>query len=55
MPCERDGKFWDSISGVYDSEDQGDAPERVIDRLFETGWLEADDCVLEVGSGPGTY
>lgn len=55
MPCERDAQYWDRISDVYDSEDQGDAPGRVIDRLFETGWLEPDDCVLEVGSGPGTY
>lgn len=55
MPCQRDMIFWDRVSDVYDSDDQGDAPGRVIDRLFETGMLEANDCVLEVGSGPGTY
>lgn len=55
MPCVRDKDYWDRVSDVYDSDDQGDAPDRVIDRLFETEFLEAGDCVLEVGSGPGTY
>ena len=48
-------KFWDDYSVKYSGFQQGDIPDRVVDRLFELGALKPDDCVLEVGSGPGTY
>ena len=48
-------EFWDRLAGSYGSADQGDAPGRIVDRLFASGLLDPSDCVLEVGSGPGTY
>ena len=55
MRSERDAEFWDGISDSYNSDDQGDAPQRIVDRLLESGAVHPDDCVMEVGSGPGTY
>ena len=47
--------FWEGYSEVYSGDIQGDAPSRIIDRLFDLGLLTGNDCVLEIGSGPGTY
>lgn len=55
MLSERDSGFWDSVSGSYTSGRQGDAPGRIVDRLFETGSILPSDCIMEVGCGPGTY
>lgn len=55
MLSERDSGFWDSVSGTYTPGRQGDAPERIVDRLFETESILPSDCVMEVGCGPGTY
>ena len=48
-------KFWDDIADTYSMYMQGDVPRQVVSRLFNLGMMESDDCVLEVGSGPGTY
>lgn len=48
-------RFWDDYSDHYSAFQQGDIPERIIDRLLDIGMLLPSDCVLEVGSGPGTY
>lgn len=48
-------RFWDGYAECYSSIQQGDIPGRVVDRLFGLGILEANDCTMEVGSGPGTY
>ena len=55
MRSERDAEFWDGFSDTYNSDDQGDAPQRIVDSLMESGAVRPDDCVMEVGSGPGTY
>lgn len=55
MISERDTEFWEDISGTYSSDDQGDAPRRIVDSLLESGAVRPDDCVMEIGSGPGTY
>lgn len=55
MLSERDSGFWDSVSGTYTSGRQGDAPQRIVDRMFDTGTVLPEDCVMEVGCGPGTY
>ena len=48
-------KFWDDYSDQYSGVQQGDIPRRIVDRLFDLKVLRSEDCVLEVGSGPGTY
>ena len=48
-------EFWNNYADNYTSFQQGDMPERIIERLFETEVLKPDYSVLEVGSGPGTY
>ena len=48
-------EFWNEYAGNYSSFQQGDLPERIIERLFETETLKPDYSVLEIGSGPGTY
>jgi len=48
-------RFWDEYSEAYSCMQQGDIPGRITDRLFDSGVLRPEDCVLEVGSGPGTY
>ncbi len=48
-------RFWDQYSDQYSGFQQGDIPRRIVDRLFEVDMLQSEDCVLEVGSGPGTY
>lgn len=48
-------KFWDDYSDQYSAMQQGDIPKRVVDSLFEKGYLESSNCVMEIGSGPGTY
>ena len=55
MTNECDTEFWEGMSDVYSAEDQGDTPQRIIDRLFDTDSVRSSDCVLEVGAGPGTY
>lgn len=55
MANECDTEFWEGISDIYSADDQGDTPQRIVDRLFDTGSVQESDCVLEVGSGPGTY
>ncbi len=35
--------------------EQGDIPQRIVDRLLEIGAIGPESSVLEVGSGPGTY
>lgn len=47
--------FWDSFSSAYSDDAQGDIPDKVVDILFDSGALDPQDAVLEVGSGPGTY
>ena len=48
-------RFWDEYSDQYTAVQQGDIPQRIVSRLFELGSLHPNDCVLEIGSGPGTY
>lgn len=48
-------EFWDRMAASYTAEDQGGAPEEIVEDLMRGGLLEPEDCVLEVGSGPGTY
>ena len=55
MRSERDAEFWDGFSDTYNSDDQGDAPQRIVDSLMESGAVRPDDCVMEVGSGPGSF
>jgi len=55
MANECDTEFWEGMSDVYSADDQADAPQRIVDRLFDTGSITGSDCVLEVGAGPGTY
>ncbi len=55
MRSERDKEFWEGISDSYTSDDQGDAPSRIVDSLLESGAIQPTDCVMEVGSGPGAY
>lgn len=55
MANECDTEFWEGISDIYSADDQGDTPQRIVDRLFDTGSVQESDCVLEIGSGPGTY
>ena len=50
MISERDTEFWEDISGTYSSDDQGDAPRRIVDSLLESGAVRPDDCVMEIGS-----
>ena len=57
MNVDHDGmiRFWDRYSDHYSSMQQGDIPKRIVDRLFSLGMLTENDCVMEIGSGPGTY
>ena len=55
MANECDTEFWEGMSDIYSADDQGDTPQRIVDRLFDTGSVQESDCVLEIGSGPGTY
>lgn len=48
-------EFWNDYADNYSSLQQGDMPERIIERLFEAEVLKPEYSVLEVGSGPGTY
>lgn len=48
-------RFWDDYADQYSSVQQGDIPERIVDRLSEMGIIGADSDILELGSGPGTY
>ena len=48
-------KFWEDYSQQYSGEQQGDIPKRIVDRLFEVGVFQGNDCIMEIGSGPGTY
>lgn len=48
-------EFWNNYADNYTSLQQGDMPERIVNRLFEAGVLKSDYSVLEIGSGPGTY
>lgn len=47
--------FWDVFAETYTSEPQGNMPGRITEWLRETGVLNPDSDVLEIGSGPGTY
>ena len=51
---ERPG-FWEQVASTYTASEQGDAPERIVEYLADSGILHPKDCVLEVGCGPGTY
>ncbi len=55
MIPKRDPGYWDRYAKDYSSFQQGNMPERIVETLFQIGYLDSDFSVLEVGSGPGTY
>ena len=48
-------RLWDDLAGSYSAMQQGDIPQRIVERLLELGAVGEGSSVLEVGSGPGTY
>ncbi len=51
----QDNRFWDDFAERYSAMEQGGIPQRIIDRLSESGFIGPESSVLEIGSGPGTY
>lgn len=51
----RPAEFWEDFAPWYSSSQQGEAPGRIVDRLFDLGMLAQGYSVLEVGSGTGAY
>lgn len=53
MISERDTEFWEDISGTYSSDDQGDAPRRIVDSLLESGAVRPETASWRSGPDQG--